>query len=174
MEEFLLSIDNGSTGACTFLSLVSKEIIYFEMPIKKERSYTKKEQYVTRLDHKKFLNEIKKVLEKGIISNIIMERPLVNNGRIKNSLSAIRFYEATKIIFEQLNLPEPIICDSRSWQHEMLGKETKGRDNLKLASLHLGQELFPHLHKEIQHHKDADSIVMAIWYEQQLLKKKDN
>ena len=70
---------------------------------------------------------------------------------------------------ENLGLEPPEFLDSKSWQHNLLGKETKGRENLKMASMHLGQKLYPQLFKEIQKQKDSDSILIAYYIKQRLL-----
>ncbi|MHC4574385.1 MAG: hypothetical protein ACYS76_09690 [Planctomycetota bacterium] len=42
-----VGIDNGVTGS---IAILQENNLFFEIPIKKELSYTKKKQYISRLD----------------------------------------------------------------------------------------------------------------------------
>ena len=91
-------------------------------------------------------------------SLVLIERPMVNPARFLASTSALRALEATLIVVEELKLPVRYL-DSKEWQSEILPKGVEGPDELKAASLDIGQRLFPSL----QFKKDADSILIAEW-----------
>jgi DNA mismatch repair ATPase MutL len=153
----ILSADNGTSGAIAVLS--EKGAIYIETPIKKEQSYTKKKQIISRIDYNALYSFVFKFAKETPV--IVMERPCVNPGRFKTTISAIRALEATCIVLEQLGLDYKVI-DSKRWQNELL-PNVKGSENLKKASKELGIMLFPE-HKElIEKHKDADALLIATW-----------
>jgi len=168
--------DNGISGACCILNLNNdEEVYYFEMPTFKvsASAKTKKgEGYITRIDHKKLYNRINKIIgdNKAIA---ILERMMQNPGRFKNSISAARAFESTLVVLENLNISYEEI-DSRTWQHALFEKGTKGREQLKLASLHLSQKLFPQFHAEIQSHTDGDSFLIGYYYKQKILQERNS
>jgi hypothetical protein len=91
-----------------------------------------------------------------------MERPCVNPGRFTTTLSAMRAFEATTIVIENLGLTVQETIDSKRWQHKLL-PGIKGSPNLKKASMELGIELFPQHKDLIIKHKDADALLIAEW-----------
>ena len=168
MKELIISFDNGISGACCILNLFhDEEVYYFEMPTFKVSSSFKGVGYITRIDHKQLYRNLEKYI-KNRECYVYLERAMKNPGRFKNSISAVRAFEATIITLENLDLEYKEI-DSRKWQHTTLGKEVKGRDNLKIASLHKAQELFPSFYKDIQKHKDGDSFLIAYYIKQKIL-----
>src|SRR5689334_18622755 len=107
MVKTYIGIDNGSTGSIGIIREDGK-VIFGTIPNKKEQSYTKKEQSVTRVD----VIELTKVLERECGRNnglnhtsvfILIERPLVNPGMFKATLSAMRALEAVLNTVEMLN-----------------------------------------------------------------------
>ena len=88
----------------------------------------------------------------------ILERPMVNPGRFKATISAIRCLEATVIALESLYIPYMYI-DSKEWQRSMLPDGIKGAPNLKKASLDIGNRMWPSLMNSKM--KDADSLLIA-------------
>jgi hypothetical protein len=152
-----IGIDNGTTGSIGILS-ENKEICEFlETPSKKEQSYTKTKQNISRID----FPVIYKLLEDYKDSSFaIIERPLVNPKMFKTTMSAMRALEATLCAIEGLEIAHQYI-DSKQWQKELLPQGTKGSVELKKASKEIGIRLFPQ-HKElIEKHKDADGILIA-------------
>ncbi len=153
-EEYICAFDNGvsSNGVALLGPNITK---YEKLPVKKEHSYTKEEQNITRIDAPKLLALLTSWNLPKDNTLVLMERPMVNPRRFKATLSAIRCLEAELIVIEQCGFKIRYI-DSRVWQHAMLPNIT-GSDELKKASLELGKKLFPDLDLK----KDADSLLMA-------------
>jgi hypothetical protein len=168
MEDFLIiGVDNGSSGSFCILNLYNdNEVYYFSTPIKKERSYTKKEQYFSRVNHQLLKSNLEKIINKRPCK-VYMERPMINNTRFNNSLSAIRCLESECIILEQLGIYYEFL-DSKNWQKVLL-PGIKGRDNLKLESKNLALKLFSQFYKDIK--KDGDSFLIAYYIKQKLLRE---
>ena len=149
-----IGIDNGTTGA---LGIIAPDGAWIEaMPTKKELSYTKKKQYITRIDEPtlvEFLGEFR-----NLITFALVERPMVNPTRHKATLSAIRALEATLIALELSQIPYQYI-DSKEWQSALLPAGLKG-DELKTASNDIGKRLFPNLTTP-KNLKDYDAILIA-------------
>lgn len=148
-----IGIDNGVTGT---IAIIGPRITIFKpTPTKKYLSYTKKKQWITRVDT---------VLLKSMLvlwyttrpPFCLIERPMVNPGRFKASVSAMRALEATQIVLEELAIPFEFI-DSREWQAAMLPKGLR-KEELKQASLQVGKRLFPALKIK---GKDADGLLIA-------------
>lgn len=159
MDKTGIFLDNGVSGAITILHS-DNSIDYFKTPIKRYRNYQKtKEQYLNRVDVTTLMNKISKAVNPSFVDVVLMERPMVNLGRFNASMSAIRALEASLIAFELLKLPECIYVDSKMWQSVML-PNIEGSEELKKASLALGKQLYP----KIKFKKDADSLLMALWY----------
>lgn len=155
-----VGIDNGSSGT---IAILSDSLIHFgKVPTKKEFSYTKKKQKVTRIDTKK----LKELLINLSDAKVTIERPLVNPGRFKATVSGIRALEAVLIVVEELGYPVSYI-DSKEWQKVLL-PGSKGKQ-LKTHSLLVGNELFP----EIQHfkHPDRDGLLIAVYSKQKDVKE---
>ena len=155
MSKFWVGIDNGVTGSICVLS--KKECIHFSTPIKKEISYTKKKQFISRIDFKKFLECFSKETSFNNFSDnaiCIIERPMINPGRWKASMSAIRALEATLIAIEALQMPYRYI-DSKEWQKALLPSGLK-KEELKKTAVDVAKRLFPAIQT-----KDADSILIA-------------
>ena len=152
MIEISIGIDNGVTG--TIGIITNEESFMFKTPVKRELSYTKTKKYINRID----VNELKQRL--NIYADkqcmVYIERPFVNPGMFKSTLSAIRALEATLIVLEELKLPYQYI-DSKEWQKALLPSGLKGKE-LKKASLDIGRRLFPHI--EVKH-PDYDGMLIA-------------
>jgi hypothetical protein len=87
---------------------------------------------------------------------------MINPGRFKASISAVRCLEAMLIGLELYEIPYQY-CDSKQWQKELLPAGIKGPIELKSASADIGTRMFPE-HKElIWKHKDADGLLIAEW-----------
>lgn len=152
-------IDNGSSGS---IGIVSEDgsARYLQTPSKKEQSYTKTEQTISRIDFPK----LKDILAFYPSCNlrVFLERPYVNPQGFKATTSALRALEATIIALEWLGMSFQYI-DSKEWQKEMLPAGIKGTPELKKASADIGCRLFPALSEEIRKQKDADGLLIAEW-----------
>lgn len=155
-----IGIDNGVTGSIGIISIdetvgvISK---FHETPTFKAQNYTKKKDNITRID----VRDLKRLI--GCfhdIQRIIIERPMVNPGRFKATLSAVRALEATMCVIEEIGLSYSFI-DSKEWQKTLLPQGLEGTDQLKKASMDVGVRLFPTHAEAIKHHKDADGLLIA-------------
>lgn len=155
--KMIIGVDNGVTGGIT---IISDDVIHhIKTPIKKELSYTKAKQWINRVDYlpmKRFLfnNSYNSQGEWGR-PLCLLERPMVNPGRFKATVSALRCLEATLIIMEQLTISVQYI-DSKEWQKVMLPSGLKGADELKAAAKSVARRLFPDV-KIV----NADSLLIA-------------
>lgn len=157
-----IGIDNGTTGTITIIK--KKEIFYVLMPIKREQSYTKKKQNISRIDTvnlKDLFWNTCRIPNSSKERFCLIERPMVNPMRFKASMSAIRALEATLIILEELDIPYQYI-DSKEWQGYFLPKnilklKSKNKSvQLKKAAVDIARRLFPKIKT-----KDADSLLIA-------------
>ena len=148
-----IGINNGVSGSMGIITELDS--FFYLMPVKKELSYTKKKQFVSRIDGV----ELKKILQRFILSpTIALERPMVNPGRFKATQSAMRALEAVLIVIELLEIPYRYI-DSKEWQKVLLPIGLKGDVELKKASLDIGRRLFPQHANNFK--KDADGMLIA-------------
>lgn len=184
-SNIIFGLDNGATG--TISCIVKYPDNKFDIFFQKTPSYTvldyqQSVQYIARIDWKKlkewFENSLKQIKlnyyknynveEKNLKPLIILERPMINADRFKQSKNAARAFEATLIVLEMLNLENNyIIIDSKKWQHYFFGKNTILLD-LKKASLEKGIEfllLFKNKYKNLieiaKNHGDADSLLIS-------------
>lgn len=102
-------------------------------------------------------------------ASVIMERPMINAERFKQSKNAARAFEATLVVLEMLGLKDNyIIIDSKKWQHYFFGKDTVNLD-LKEESqkegirylTSLGGKRHSGLCDLIRAHGDADSLLIS-------------
>lgn len=159
MNKIYIGIDNGVTG--TIAIIKDDETIFLKTPVKKQQSYTKTKQNISRLDIMKFMQILSKEI-KGQKCFVVLERPMINPGRFKASLSAIRCLEAILVGLEIYEIPYQY-CDSKAWQKELLPKGILGAPELKKASADKGCELFPEFDGMIHKHGDADGLLIAEW-----------
>jgi len=155
IDKIYVAIDNGISGSIAILG--RDEQFFCKTPIKKELSYTKTKQYISRINFSLLLELLRKQLEGYTNVLVLLERPIVNPTRFKATVSGLRAFEATLITIEVLNLPFQYE-DSKKWQKEMLPSGLKGEE-LKAASLDVGNRLFPQF-SSIKH-PDRDSLLMA-------------
>lgn len=155
MSKIYIGLDNGVSGT---IGVVGDGIdpIFTVIPTKVEQNYTKTKQDVHRLDVRAFANILSQFDARDI--TILMERPMINPGLFKSSISAARCFEAELAIIELLQLKHMYV-DSKDWQKVLLPKGTKGSDELKKASLDIGNRLFPQFADN--KHKDRDGILIA-------------
>ncbi len=155
MSNLYIGIDNGVTGS---IGVIAPDASYLLIiPTKKEQSYTKKKQNITRIDTVALLDMLLPWHENVVA---MVERPFVNPGMFKSTLSAIRALEATLIVLEEINIGYEYI-DSKEWQKALLPEGTKGAADLKKASADIGKRLYPSLSEQIDKQKDADGLLIA-------------
>lgn len=159
VNKIYIGIDNGVTG--TIAIIKDDETIFLKTPVKKEQSYTKTKQNISRLEIMAFTRILARYI-KGQKCFAVLERPMINPGRFKASISAVRCLEAVLIGLELYDIPYQY-CDSKQWQKEMLPAGIKGPVDLKSASADIGCRLFPEHEELIQNHKDADGLLIAEW-----------
>lgn len=160
----VIGIDNGVTGTISILD-AGKCVHHGPMPVRKEQSYTKTKQNITRIDWLT-LFDLFLPWNHNKDCTVVIERPMVNPGRMKATFSALRCLEAVLVVVEMRGLAYRYI-DSKEWQHVMLPKglwkermtqKTTKADpaELKKAAVDIARRLFPYIQT-----KDADSLVMA-------------
>jgi len=158
-----LGIDNGVSGS---IGVVEHDGLgaYYHMPIRKELSYTKKKQWISRIDTVALKLILSSIIKKDEDSNtggvyVSLERPMVNPGRFQATASALRAIEATLIVIEDLKIRYRYV-DSKEWQKDLLPKGLK-KEELKIASLQIGKRLFPFIAFDVLKFKDADGLLIA-------------
>ena len=155
-----LGFDNGVSSRGIGIIYPDKPAKVLKLPIFNEASYTKKEKHINRINtpelRKILLSELVGMSTRDVLCGL--ERPMINSARFAASMSAIRALEATLIVLEDIGL-NYIYMDSKEWQVCMLPTGTKGTDELKAASLEVGNKLFPHLIGLLK--KDADGLLLA-------------
>lgn len=183
----IFGMDNGSTGTLCCLVKEDKDYINFiETPSFQELDYTQELQTINRIDLKKIkdwiennINNVKKIINNDNIKCVaILQRPMVNPQRFKQSLHAIRAFEATLILLEMCNI-EYIIIDSKKWQHYFFGKNTTQID-LKFESMKLGLNIINDIKQNekekelmlncIKKHGDADGLLISKYGMEKLIK----
>jgi len=153
---YTIGIDNGVSGTIAILTRCGQLVLHKDMPIKKELSYTKTKQYISRIDTVKLYLILKKYMnkEKDRYAVCYLERPMVNPGRFKATASALRALEATLIVLERIHIPYRYI-DSKEWQRALLPKKID-KAELKNAAINIANRIFPGTQV-----KDADGLLIA-------------
>lgn len=146
----ILAIDNGVTGSIAVLDREGNVKLFEPTPTKKEQSYTKTKQNITRID----VNKLKKLLTLDEPCKCWIERPLVNPGRFKATISAMRALEATLIVLEELQIPFSFV-DSKQWQRVLLPSGLE-KGQTKKAAVDIARRMFPKIVT-----KDADALLIA-------------
>lgn len=179
--DLIIGMDNGTTGTwCSWL--YDYGILDFvETFSKRTLNYQQQINYIDRIDHellkdwiKKQVKNAKKVYNREIKVIIVLQRPMVNPQRFDSSLLAVRAFESTIIILQQLEL-NYIILDSKKWQHYFFGKETMLL-NLKYESLKKGllllneEEDVEDLKQIVKKHGDADALLITKFAIEKLIK----
>jgi hypothetical protein len=153
MSKTFIGIDNGVSGSIGLI-YPNGTSAFLETPVIKVESYTKKAQYIHRIDWVQLIEHIPKD------SFVLMERPMINPHGFNATLSAARALEATIIVLEMLYIEYKYI-DSKEWQQEFIASGLIGKKDMKKASLEIGIELFPNHTTKINKHGDADGILIA-------------
>jgi len=164
----IIGIDNGVSGSIGFINTTTGTNTFEKVPVKKQLNYTKTKRWITRIDTEELISKF--VYFSPTTGNktpilVYIERPMVNPGRFQATASALRALEATLIVLEKLKLPYKYI-DSKEWQKKLLPNGLKGEE-LKVASLQIGQRLFPQI--DFKGFKDADGLLIAEYGRQQNL-----
>ena len=147
-----LGIDNGVSGSVGYIW--GGVATYVKMPVNRVLNYTKSKQWLHRIDGQ----ELSKLLKfSGEDCYCMIERPMVNPGRWKATMSAMRAMEATLIVLELLKIPYQFI-DSKEWQKALLPSGLE-KEELKTASRQVGTRLFPNM--QWGDFKDADGLLIA-------------
>lgn len=160
MNKIIIAFDNGVSGSCAVLYPDGKSS-FVETPVIKVRDYTKEVQHCHRINWRELSNN----LPKDAIA--VIERPLVNPHTFVATKSALRSLEATLIVLEMLDIPYKFI-DSKEWQKEFLSSALIGKEQMKEGSKMVGIDLFPIHRTKIEKHGDADSLLLALYYQRKL------
>ena len=185
-SDVIFGLDNGATGTVSCLIPYNKNDIkiYFEKTFNHvDLDYQKDINYIARIDWEKLKDWFNKIIKKAktnyirkynkedIKISVILERPMINADRFKQSKNAARAFESTLMVLEMLELEKNyIIIDSKKWQHYFFGKNTVLID-LKEASKNKGIEYLTNLNEKryknelntIKQHGDADSLLICRW-----------
>lgn len=175
--KYYIGIDNGVTGSVCVVDEQGTCLEYWPTPTEKTLNYTKVKEYITRVKGEVLGKKLRPYAASG---TVVIERPLVNPGRWKATVSALRCDEATRIILEVLGL-KFIYVDSKEWQDAMLPKRkalprvnqsmtatekasiktaaAAFKSETKSLSLMVAQQLFP----KTTFTKDGDAALMAEW-----------
>ena len=174
--KLVIGLDNGATGTICSIIPQHKYLDFIQTPSKVSLDYPKEIQYINRIDINELSKWIKKNIKKAekfykqpIKSIVIMQRPMVNPQRFKQSGHALRALEATIITLENLGI-DYIIIDSKKWQHYFFGKNTTIID-LKSQSMKKGLQILDNykikakdkevISKIIKKHGDADGMLIC-------------
>jgi hypothetical protein len=157
----IIGIDNGVTGAIAVYDTEEQTMQVYALPIKKDLSYTKKAQNITRVDFDK-LGELFVEIKRGSEHyRAFMERPATINN-FKVVASSFRCLEAVLICLECSEIPHEFITSS-DWQKPMLPKGIRGSKELKQASLSIALRNYPQM-KAVVNKQNADAVNIAHYY----------
>lgn len=153
-----LGIDNGVSGTIGIIQ-VNKEPMCFPIPTVEEVDFhSGEERMITRINHS-LLNVIFSGLnpEKTMC---FMERPMYNNRRFAQSISAARAFESVLLSLEKFEIRKEVI-DSKKWQNYFFPTNHRRREKgmTKLLSNTVGKKLFPSL--DASEVDDYDGILIA-------------
>lgn len=174
--KLVIGLDNGATGTVCSIIPEMKYIDFIQTPSIVSLDYPKDLQYISRIDINELSKWIKKKIKKAkkfynqpIKMIVVMQRPMVNPQRFKQSGNALRALEATIIMLQSLQI-DYVIIDSKKWQHYFFGKNTMILD-LKAQSMKKGLQILNNYKirvkdKElmsdiIKKHGDADGMLIC-------------
>lgn len=175
--KYYIGIDNGVTGSICILDENGTCLDYFPTPVQKTLNYTKAKEYINRVVVRTLASKLEPYAKHA---TVLLERPLVNPGRWKATVSALRCDEATRGVLEALGA-KLIYVDSKEWQQPMLPNRKavprlpNGASNIKKTirkhkvaafgketkelSLMAAERLFP----AVTFKKDGDAALIAEW-----------
>jgi len=158
----LIAIDNGVSGAVALRSPYFLD--FFPTPVYNDLEYTKKQQFLNRLDQPLFYQPLALACSQAATVYILLERPMINFRRFKQSMSAIRCLEAQLTVLQQLEKEYGNIfyryIDSKEWQGAMIPRASG--EGLKDASTALAIKHFPEFHPQLMK-SDGDAPVMLLY-----------
>lgn len=160
MKKNYIGIDNGTTGTVSIVDLRGR-VFHFPVPTKRELSYTKTKQTITRVDTVSLEKKITQLTSRKSQTFCLVENPMINPTRFKQSISAARALEAVLIVLEKLKIPYQYI-PAKEWQKIFIPKniltlKTKDKSAvLKRAVIDIARRLFPAITT-----KDADSLLIV-------------
>lgn len=163
----IIGIDNGTTGSITALDVAMDTSVSIalsiNMPVKEELDYTKEAKHITRVVLDGLVHELRELITSHDTLNIraVIERPMINPGRFKQSILAARAFEATIIALELLGIAYRVV-DSRVWQKALLPSGLKGIE-LKKAAVQFVHKTFPKLDRSKDQDGRADSVCLAYY-----------
>lgn len=132
-----MGIDNGTSGSIAIIDEANSALVlHCPTPIKNTINYTKEIQKIKRVD----IIELNKIVSNYKPIRAFMERPMVNPGRFKTSMLAVRAYETTINVLEMNNIPYETI-DSKEWQKHYIPHGTQ-KDDLKFVADQKACQLF--------------------------------
>lgn len=164
----ILGLDNGTTGTYALLADNGKCLAFGLTPTLKTLSYTKTKQYITHVDVPAFAALLKPLLLPAETLHVVIERPMVNPTRFKQSMSGVRADEAFYIMCVNFLQCAYQHTDSKEWQKTMLPHGMQ-KDELKRASKDVAIRMFPQYTKIITEHKDGDALLIAEYYRRKLV-----
>lgn len=139
-------IDNGVTGSIGFVNGIEGHL--FKTPVFKDRYYTKKDKFATRINFDKLCE----LIQRFSPTLVAIERPMINPSRFQASISAARAMEATIIALDSLKI-KYIFVDSKDWQKILPEGDTKEQ------SLAYAKKVYPNI--DYAKFKDADGLLIA-------------
>lgn len=150
-----IGIDNGVSGSIAVLGEDGTCCFYSHTPVTKCLNYTKTKAWINRINH----NALEDILEQfsQYDCRCAIERPMVNPGRFKATVSALRALESTQIILERLKIPYQFV-DSKGWQKALLPAGLE-KEELKIAANEVCKRKFPDI--ALKHPGDGDSLLIA-------------
>jgi hypothetical protein len=158
---FYIGIDNGVSGSIGVITGDGVALLFQRMPTFKDLNYTKKKSKITRIDTRalRLILQVLRDTDEAADFRVFLERPMINPGRFKATVSAIRALEATLVVVERFKWSVQYV-DSREWQSVMLPKGSKAKA-LKKDSIFVGCRRFPKFKAIIKKQKDADGLLIA-------------
>ena len=167
-------------SAIIYLNHIPKKIYFTETFSQTVLDFTQEVKYFDRLDWTKVLNWFNLILNEvknnyinqcDLNVAVVLERPMINPERFKQSIIAVRAFEALIIVLEILQL-EYTVIDSKKWQHYFFGKSTSLLD-LKQESLNKALVILEDMKVEnddlneiklqMKRHGDADAFLIAMY-----------
>lgn len=167
-------------SAIVYHSHEIKKVYFTETYSQTVLDFTQEVKYFDRLDWNKTLNWFNHILndvknnyikECDLNVAIVLERPMINPERFKQSIIAVRAFEALIIVLEILHF-EYTVIDSKKWQHHFFGKNTALLDlkkeslNKALSTLEEMKEQDDDLNEiklQMKKHGDADAFLIALY-----------
>lgn len=170
-----IGLDNGASGALAYYHNDKMQVV--ALPVKNVQSYTKKVQFVNKLDFVALKEIFKNILSLGEPVKLLWERPFCNPMMFNATVLSMLSYQTTLDILEELQIPYQMV-DSKEWQTKMLPKgiykitqDKAGRNRikadrkmLKKASIDTANRLYPYL--AVKGDGEADAVLICEYLRQ--------